>query len=137
MWVAWGLAGVGATALAVALLLGDRDERLFGAAKAAAALGGEFVQTIMPAQTVVRDVVIDLVLLAVVLPLALRSTRAWPLAAASVCLAMLMTAGAQQLVHASPQAYGVVQGGWRLLGDFVVAAGAWNAWQGRRSGLKA
>lgn len=133
MWVAWGLVGLGAAALAVALLLGGRDERIFGAAKAAAALGGEFVRTSMPAQAVVRDVVIDLALLAVVLPLALRSAKAWPLAAASVCVAVLMTAAAQQLVHASPQAYGIVQGGWRLLGDFVVAVGAWNAWRARRA----
>ena len=132
MWVAWGLAGLGAAALAVALLLGGRDEQIFGAAKAAAALGGEFVRTGAPAQAVVCDVVIALALLALVLPLALRSTKAWPLTAASVCLAVLMTAAAQQLVHARPQAYGIVQGGWTLLGDLVVAAGAWNAWRVRR-----
>jgi hypothetical protein len=134
MGLTGALVGVGVGALAFALLLGGREERIFGAARAASTLGGALIRTPSPIDAVVRDAAIDLALLAVVLPLALKSSKAWPLAAASLCLAALMTGAAQMLVHAAPEAYRIVQGGWTLLGDFVVAAGAWNAWRARRGG---
>jgi hypothetical protein len=135
--VTWGLVGLSAAALAFALLVGGREERAFAVAKAVAALGGVFARTGTPMEAVVRDATIDLVLLAVVVPLALRSSKVWPLAAASICLASLMTGAAQMLVHASLQAYGLVQGGWDLLAGLVLAAGAWHAWRARRGGGRA
>lgn len=133
MGMTWELIGLGATALAFALLLGGREERIFAAAKAGAVVAVALIGTRSPTQTVVRDVAIALLLFAVVLPLALTSTKAWPLAAASLCLAALMTGAAQALVHASPEAYGIVQGGWQLLTDLVVAVGAWNARRARQA----
>jgi len=129
--MAWGLVGLGAAALALALLFGGREERIFAAAKACA-LGGALIPTAGPTNAVLRDIVVDLALLAVILPLALRSNKAWPLAAASLCLAGLMTGAAQLLAHARPQAYAIVQGGWDLLAACVVAAGAWNVQRARR-----
>lgn len=132
MGMTWGLIALGAAALAFALRLGGREERIFAAAKAAVALAAVLIGPLPPAQAVVRDLAIAVVLLAVVLPLALRSPKVWPLAAASLGVAALMTGAAQALVHASPEAYGIVQGGWDLMADFVVAAGAWKAWRARR-----
>jgi hypothetical protein len=134
MQVTWGLVGLGAAALAFALLLGGREERIFSAARAAAAVTAVLLGPRSPTQTVVRDVAVALILFVVVLPFALKSTKAWPLAAASLCLATLMTGAAQALVHASLAAYGIVQGGWDLLADLVVVVGAWNAWRARQAG---
>ena len=80
-----------------------------------------------------REGAVDLALLAVVLPMALKSAKLWPLVAAALCLVMLMTAAAQLLVHATPQAYAIagMAGG---AADIVVALGAWNAWRAGRRG---
>jgi hypothetical protein len=132
MELTWALIGLGAGALCVALLLGGQEERIVGAARAASTLCSALIGTQSPTEAVVRDVAINLALLAVVLPLALKSSKAWPLAAASLCLAALMTAAAQTLVHAAPQAYGILQGVWALMSDCAVAVGAWNARRARR-----
>lgn len=132
MGATWGLVGLGAAALGLALVLGGREERIFAGVKAVSALGAALAPLHTPTQTVVRDTWINVVLLAVVLPLAMRTLKAWPLAAASLCLAALMTAAAQMLVHAAPEAYGLLQGCWSLLAALVVALGAWNARRGRR-----
>ena len=134
MSVTWVLVGLGSAALIFALLLGGREERIYGAAKAVAALSNLLVGTNSSTGTVIREAVIDLALFAVVLPLALKSNKVWPLVAASVCLATLMTAAAQMLIHATPTAYGIAQGAWALLADLVVALGAWNVWRARRQG---
>ena len=130
----WVLVGLGSAALIFALLLGGRDERIYGAAKAVAALGDSLMGASSSTGTVARESVIDLALFAVVLPLALKSSKVWPLAAASLCIATLMTAAAQMLIHATPSAYGIAQGAWELLADLVVALGAWHAWRARRQG---
>lgn len=132
MGVTWVLVGLGSAALAAALLLGGRQERVYAVAKAIATLCNTFLGTNSSPGAIPRDAVIDLALLAVVLPLALKSSKLWPLAAASLCIATLMTAAAQMLIHATPSAYGIAQGGWDLLAGLVVAAGAWNVWRARR-----
>jgi hypothetical protein len=134
MGVTWVLVGLGSAALIFALAAGGREERLYAAAKVLAALCGHLLAARSPADSALRDAIIDLALLAVVLPLALKSVKVWPLAAASLCIAALMTAAAQMLIHATPSAYGIAQGGWALLGDLMVAVGAWNAWRARRRG---
>ena len=134
MSVTWVLVGLGSAALIFALVLGGCEERIYGAAKVIAALCNILVGTSSSTGTVARESVIDLALFAVVLPLALKSSKVWPLAAASLCIATLMTAAAQMLIHATPSAYGIAQGAWELLADLVVALGAWNAWRARRRG---
>ena len=137
MSVTWVLVGLGCAALVLALLLGGRDERIYAAAKAITAVGDVLIGTSSSAGAVAREAGIDLALFAVVLPLALTSSKIWRLAAASLCIAALMTAAAQMLIHATPSAYGIAQGGWGLLADLVVALGAWNAWRARRSERRA
>lgn len=130
----WLLVGLGLAALGFALLAGGRQERIYVAAKAASTVGDLAIASHPPGDSVGHQAIIDLALLAVVLPLALKSTKVWPLAAASLCVAALMTEAAQTLVHAAPQAYGIAKGVWELLADIVVAVGAWNAWRARRRG---
>jgi hypothetical protein len=134
MSATWVLVGLGSAALGFTFLVGGRDERIYAAAKATAAFGDLLIGANSSTASVAREAVIDLALLAVVLPLALKSTKVWPLAAASICVATLMTAAAQMLIHATPAAYGIAQGGWDLLAYLVIVAGAWNAWRARRRG---
>lgn len=134
MSVTWVLVGLGSAALGFAVLAGGREERIYATAKATAALGALVIRTQSATGTAARDTLIELALFAVVLLLALKSTKVWPLAAASLSLATLMTAAAQMLIHASPSAYGIARGGWELLAYLVIMAGAWNAWRARRRG---
>lgn len=134
MSVTWVLVGLGSAALGFAFLFGGREERIYATAKATAALGELVIGTHSWSGTAARDALTELALFAVVLPLALKSTKVWPLAAASLCLATLMTAAAQMLIHASPPAYGIARGGWQLLAYLVIVVGAWSAWRARRRG---
>jgi hypothetical protein len=135
MVLGWLLVIIGLGALGFALVAGGREERAFVAAQAASALaehgmvrfGGDIPVAIL----------VDLAVLAVVVPLALRSSKVWPLFAASLCVATLMTEAAQLLVHASLQAYAITQGAWDLLADVIVAIGAWNVWRARRQAMLA
>jgi hypothetical protein len=130
MELGWLLTGVGLTALAFAVLVGGREERIFVAAQAASGLAEHsFVRF---EHDVPRAVLVDLAVLAIVLPLALRSNKAWPLFAASLCVASLMTEAAQMLVHAAPAAYAIIQGAWDLIADMVVAFGAWSVWRAQQ-----
>lgn len=128
MELIWGLVGLGSAALGFAFLFGGREERIFAAAQALSAAGDIF----LAGDNVAGEAVVDLAVLAVIVPLALRTSKAWPLVAASLCLAILMTTAAQALVHANLTAYAIAQGSWMLLANFVVASGAWNAWRARR-----
>jgi len=121
---------IGLAALAYALTVGGREERIFVAVQAASALGEH--AAVRFGRSISSAVLIDLAVLAVVIPLALRTRKVWPLLAASLCVASLMTEGAQMLVHASDTAYAIIQGAWDLLADLVVAVGAWNVWRSRR-----
>lgn len=137
MALVWGLVGLGSAALGFAFLFGGREERIFATAQALSALGDIFLGWNAAGDNVAGEAVIDLAVLAVVVPLALRTSKVWPLIAASLCVAILMTTAAQALVHATPAAYAIAQGGWTLLADLVVAAGAWNVWRARREGALA
>jgi len=82
---------------------------------------------------IVAAVLVDLGVLAVVLPIALRTTKVWPLVAASLCVASLMSEAAQLMVHASPDAYGLMQASWDLIADLMVAGGAAAVWRAGRA----
>lgn len=123
----WVLVGVGSAALGFALLVGGSAERIYATARAAATVGDLLIRANSSTETVGLAVLIDLALLAIILPMALKLPKVWPLAAASICVATMMTDAAQLLVHASPQAYGIARGGWELLANGVVAVGAWRA----------
>jgi hypothetical protein len=131
MSAGWLLVVVGLAALAFALAVGGREERLFVAVQAASALGEH--AAVRFGESIAMAVMIDLGVLALVIPMALRTHKAWPLFAASLCVATLMTEGAQMLVQASDTAYAIIQGAWDLLADLVVAVGAWNVWRSRRA----
>jgi len=124
MGLGWLLLALGLAALAFAALLGGREERIFVLAQATSALAGHGAARFEHDLT--RTILLDLGVLAILLPLALRSSRTWPLVVASVCVASLMTVAAQLLVHAAPQTYAIIHGGWDLLADLGVALGAWN-----------
>lgn len=129
MSAGWLLVLVGLAALSFAFALGGREERIFVVAQAVSALGEH--SAVRFARHIPTAVLIDLAVLAVVIPLALRTNKVWPLFAASVCVATLMTEGAQMLVHASEPAYAIVQGAWDLLANLIVVVGAWNVWRAR------
>jgi len=130
MSAGWLLIVIGLAPLVFALVAGGREERFFVAVQAASAMGEH--TAVRFGQSIATAVLIDLVVLAAVIPLALRTHKAWPLFAASLCVAGLMTEGAQMLVHASYTAYAIIQGTWDLLANLVVAVGAWNVWRVRR-----
>lgn len=134
MNLGWLLPALGLAALAFAAAFGGREERIFvlvQAASGAAEHGARFEHEVAGA------ILVKLAVLAILLWLALRTCKAWPLVVASLCVASLMTEAAQLLVHAAPTAYAITQDGWSLLADLVVAFGAWNVWQARRSGFPA
>jgi hypothetical protein len=132
MGVVWGLVGLSAAALSFALLFGGREERIFASAQALSAGAHIFLGWNSAGDNVGGEAVVDLAMLAVIVPLALKTSKVWPLVAASLSVAILMTAAAQALVRATPVAYAIAQGSWSLLADFVVGLGAWNVWRARR-----
>lgn len=130
MSAGWLLVVVGLAALGFALVVGGREERIFVGVQAASALGEH--GAVRFGESIAAAVLIDTVVLAVVIPMALRTHKAWPLVAASLCVATLMTEAAQMLVQASETAYAIIQGAWDLLANLVVVVGAWNVWRSRR-----
>jgi hypothetical protein len=124
MGLGWLLLALGLAVLTFAVIFGGREERIFALAQATSGLLGH--GGLPFGHAVTRAILLDLAVLAILLPLALRSSRIWPLVATSVCVASLMTVAAQLLVHAVPQAYAILHGGWDLLADLAVAFGAWN-----------
>ena len=130
MSIEWALLAAGLLCLAVALVVGGLEERTFATAQAVSIA---FEITFARSGDVDIAVIIDLAVLAIILPIALRTHKAWPLVAASVCVATLMSEAAQYAVHASPDAYGLMQGGWDLVANIVVAIGAARLWRARRA----
>lgn len=120
---------VGLACLAVAFLLGGAEERIFVIAQASAGVAEHYLIRV---GDIPEAILVDLAVLAVALPIALRSNKAWPLLAASLCVATLMSEAAQLLVNASAEAYSVLQGCWDLLADLVVVVGALSVWRARR-----
>ena len=116
--------------LAAAFLAGEVEERIFVGAQAAS---GILEHYFVRGGDIPTAVLVDLGALAVVLPIALRSSKTWPLVAASLCVATLMSEAAQLLVRASPAAYGLLQGSWDLLANVVVCASAVQLWMTRRA----
>jgi|KBSSwiStaDraftv2_1062776.scaffolds.fasta_scaffold90150_3 hypothetical protein len=121
---------LGLTCLAVALVLGGVEERAFVIAQAASGIAEHYV---VRAGDVPAAVLVDLAVLAVMMPVALTTKKVWPLVVTSLCIATLMSEAAQMLVHAGPRAYGVMQSSWDLLADVMVAAGAVGVWMSRRA----
>lgn len=130
MGLGWMLLALGFAALAFGFIFGGREERIFVLVLATSSFTER--NAVHIGHDLLRAALVDLAVLAIVLPLALRTTRTWPLLVASLCVAGLMTEAAQVLVHAAPKAYAITQGGWDLLADLVVAAGAWNVQQARQ-----
>ena len=130
----WLLLAFGLAALTFAVVLGGREERVFVVVQAASGLAEHRIIHLQ--QELPRAILLDLLVLAILVPLALRSSRTWPLFVASLCLASLMTEAAQLLVGASFEAYAIVQGIWDLIADLVVAYGAWNGWRARDRTLR-
>jgi hypothetical protein len=130
MYTGWLLVVIGLAALAFALAAGGREERIFVGIQAASALAEH--GAVRFGRSIPAAVFIDVVVLALVMPLAMRTHKVWPLFVASLCVATLMTEGAQMLVQASEAAYAVIQGAWDLLANLAVAVGAWNVWRARR-----
>lgn len=130
MTAGWLLTGVGLLMLAFAFAFGGREERLFVAVQAASGLAEH--SAVRFGRDVPSAVLIDLVVLSIIVPMALRTNKAWPLFAASLSVAALMTEGAQMLVHATDAAYAIIQGTWDLLANLIVVVGAWNVWRTRR-----
>jgi hypothetical protein len=97
---------LGLTCLAVALVLGGVEERAFVIAQAASGIAEHYV---VRAGDVPAAVLVDLAVLAVMMPVALTTKKVWPLVVTSLCIATLMSEAAQMLVHAGPRAYGVMQ----------------------------
>lgn len=122
---------IGLIALAFAFLFGGREERIFAAAQAISAISEHSFLAF--GENIIGAVIIDLAVLAVVVPLAMRSNKVWPLIGASFCVATLMTEGAQVLVRGTPEAYAIIQGSWDLLASLVVAAAAWQLRRTRRT----
>jgi len=120
----------GLLCLAIAFVAGGPEERIFVAAQAVSGLTEHFV---VRSGDIVAAVLVDLGVLAVVLPIALRTTKVWPLIAASLCVASLMSEAAQLMVHASPDAYGLMQASWDLIADLMVAGGAAAVWRAGRT----
>jgi hypothetical protein len=129
MSMGWALLASGLTCLAVASAAGGPEERLFAAAQA---LSGLFELLFARNGDIDVAVLIDVGVLAVIVPVALRTQKVWPLIAASFSVAAMMTEAAQHMVRASPQAYGLLQGVWDLLADIVVAIGGLCVWRARR-----
>ena len=115
--------------LAIAFLLGEAEERIFVGVQAASGLAEH---SFVRGGDVATAVLIDLAVTAAVLPIALRSDKAWPLVAASLCVATLMSEAAQWLVRASPAAYSLLQSGWDLLANLLVAGAALQIWWSSR-----
>lgn len=128
----WSLYGLGWTAVGLALVVGRWEERTFAVAQA--------ILILIDASTDYRDFgahlgqepAQDLANLGVSLVLALRSNKLWPLAAASLALAMVMTEAAQRVAHVQTAAYSIAQGVWEVLLDLVLLVGTLAAWRARR-----
>ena len=129
MSIGWALLAAGLICLAFAVIAGGPEERLFAAVQAVSGL-----LELLFARTGAIDiaVLIDFAVLAVIIPIALRTQKIWPLVAAALSVAALMTEAAQHMVHASPDAYGLLQSAWDLLANIVVAIAALGLWRGRR-----
>jgi len=130
MSAGWLLVVIGLAALGFVLVVGGREERAFAVVQAASALGEH--AALRFGDSIATAVLIDTAVLAVVIPMALRTHKIWPLFAASLCVATLMTEAAQMLVQATETAYAIIQGAWDLLANLVVVVGAWNVWRSRR-----
>ena len=130
MALGWLLVMIGLAALVFAMIAGGREERIFVAAQAASAVAEHII--VRFGGNIPGAILIDLAVLAIIVPLALGSNKVWPLFAASLGVAALMTEAAQLLVGASLEAYAIIHGSWDLLGALVVALGAWNVMRAKR-----
>jgi hypothetical protein len=133
----WSVYVLGWGAVLLALLKGRWEERTFAAVQALLIAYDTATGFKAFGAHLGREPLQDLANLAVALFIALRSTKAWPIAAASLALAMVMTEAAQRLVHVQVSAYSIAQGVWEVLLDLVLAAGAIATWRARRRAAKA
>jgi hypothetical protein len=83
MGLGWLLLALGLAVLTFAVIFGGREERIFALAQATSGLLGH--GGLPFGHAVTRAILLDLAVLAILLPLALRSSRIWPLVATSVC----------------------------------------------------
>lgn len=120
-------------AVLLAALKGDWEERTFAALQAVFILLDAVDDYRVLGAHLGQEPLQDLANLAVALVLALRSDKFWPMAAASLALAMVMTETAQHVAHVQTSAYSIAQGVWEVLLDLVLLIGAVNAWRARRA----
>ena len=129
----WLLILVSGIALAFAVILGGLEERIVAAAQAVSVVADDLVGAAFTGKNAGAEMSIDLILLAVILPIAFRTSKIWPLVVASLCVVALETEAAQMLASVSARTYVVTQGLWEVLTCAVVSLGAWKAWRARRA----
>lgn len=129
----WSLYGLGWAAVVLALFKGQWEERVFAVVQAGFIALDAATEYRAFGAHLGHEPAHDLFNLALSLALALRSQKVWPLAAASISLAMVMTEAAQLLARVDTPAYAIAQGVWEVLLDAVLATGAVAAWRARQA----
>jgi hypothetical protein len=132
MSAAWLLVTFSLATAAIVFVVGGTEERIFAGAQALSAIGDILIGAGFTGRNVGGEMVIDLALLAVILAIAVKANKVWPLFAASLCAATVMTEVAQIFAQAGPFAYSIIQAVWESLALVVVTVGAWQVWRGRR-----
>jgi hypothetical protein len=117
---------------AAALLKGGREERIAAGAFVLGTLATPFIKDYSwGTQWAIFGV--DVVYLALLLVIALRSPRYWPLCAAGFQLLGVVTHAASIVDPMLPKwAYVTAGVIWTYLVLAAIAVGTWNAWRGRR-----
>jgi hypothetical protein len=132
----WARAGLSCLLVAFAFLKGDWEERSFAALAVADMLARRAAGVGYYGANLPYEAATDGVALVLLLLIALRSDKFWPLVAGSVALASLMTEAAQALLPTVQRAYGFAQGTWELATYVVLGVGTWRAWRARRRGAE-
>jgi hypothetical protein len=129
----WSVYVLGWGAVLLALFKGEWEERTFAAGQVVLIVSDAVADFRAFGAHLGQEPLQDLANLALALFIALRSSKRWPIAAASLALAMVMTEAAQRLIHVQVSAYSIAQGVWEVLLDLVLAAGTIAAWRARRA----
>jgi len=132
MSLGWVLLAVSVVAVALAFVLGGIEERVFAIAQALSVAADNAIGAAFTADNVGGEMAIDLVLLAVVLRIALRTSKLWPFVAASLCVVATETQAAHFFISIDDRIYVFTQGLWEFLSCAVVSVGAFHVWRSAR-----
>jgi hypothetical protein len=118
---------------AFAIWKGDEDERLAGAALAIADIATPFLKDHRWLGPQWGVFAVDMAFFALIVVIAFRTTKYWPIAAAGFQLLGLLTHAAM-LIDKGVRAWAYVTAGviWSYLILIALGVGTWNVWQARR-----